>query len=360
MEWQKGLLGFIPENDWLEVPFNPERPNDPFSALINHEKTENIEASYQTIANEYLIPVMAQFHGFDTESRTSFRVPIDTRHVEKGLIKTKINQSELMREYAKAGVIEATKQYEYVVSDGARLAEQIITRTYVANGELLSSGKVTIKENNLDITIDYGVKEEQTNLVIDLSPEADIVEQISTILEKAKDAGVTLNGIILASKTLAKMRSNRSMQIAVNGVNSAGATLRNTAIKTFLSEEFGINSVIMNDELYNVEDGIGEDGRPKVIRKRYFPDDKITFFSKATNGKLIAGLWGDPPEVTNKLAKPKSASGVSPYVYISQYAEDDPSVVWTKASALYIPVLYNPSSLYIATVTEDTVIEDGA
>lgn len=358
MEWQNGILGFIPEKEWIDVPFNPVRPNDPFSALINHEKTDNIAASYQTIANEYLIPVMAQFHGFDTEARTSFRAPIDTRSVEKGLIKAKINQSELMREYMKAGVIEATKQYEYVVSDGVRLGEQIITRTYVANGELFATGKVTIKENNLDITIDYGVKTEQTNLVINLSPDADIVEQITTIIETAKDAGVTLNGIILASKTLAKMRSNRSMQIAVNGTNSAGATLRNTAIKTFLSEEFGINDVILNDELYNVEDGIGEDGRPKVIRKRYFPDDKITFFSKTPSGKLIAGLWGDPPEVTNKLMKTTSASGVSPYVYISQYTENDPAVLWTKASALYIPVLLNPSSLYISTVVEDTVPDD--
>ena len=45
-------------------------------------------------------------------------------------------------------------------------------------------------------------------------------------------------------------------------------------------------------------------------------------------------------------------SSVSPYVYVSQYVENDPAVLWTKASALYMPVLYNPSSLYIATATE--------
>lgn len=353
MEWQNGILGFIPEKDWLDVPFNPTRPNDPISAIVNNVKTDNIVASYQTIANEYMIPVMAQFHGFDTEANTSFRTPIDTRSVEKGLIKTKINQSELMREYMKAGVIENTKQYEYVIKDGTRLAEQVITRTYVANNELLSTGKVTIKENNLDLTIDYGVTQEQTDLSIVLSPDADVVEQISTIIEAAKDAGVKLNGIILASKTLAKMRANRSMQIAVNGVNSAGATLRNTAIKNFLADEFGINEVILNDELYNISNGIGEDGRPKVTPTRYFPDNKITFFAKSPNGKLMAGLWGDPPEVTNKLMTARSANGVSPYVYISQYTENDPAVLWTKASTLYIPVLYNPSSLYIATVTED-------
>lgn len=352
-EWQKGFLGFIPEKDWIGVPFNPERPNDPISALVNNQKTANITASYQTIANEYMIPVMAQFHGFDTEARTSFRIPVDTRSVEKGLIKAKINQSELMREYQKAGVINDSDLYDYVIKDGTRLAEQVITRTYVANNELLSSGKVTIKENDLDLTIDYGVKDEQTDFTVDLSPDADVVEQISTIIETAKDAGVKLNGIILASKVLAKMRSNRSMQIAVNGVNSAGATLRNTAIKNFLSDEFGINDVILNDELFNVENGIGEDGRPKVTPTRYFPENKVTFFSKSPNGKLITGLWGDPPEVTNKLMNVRSANDVSPYVYVSQYTENDPSVLWTKASTLYIPVLLNPSSLYITTVTED-------
>ena len=48
-----------------------------------------------------------------------------------------------------------------------------------------------------------------------------------------------------------------------------------------------------------------------------------------------------------------SASTVSPFVYVSQWAENDPAVLWTKASGLFMPVLYNPSALYIAT-TQDT------
>ena len=34
---------------------------------------------------------------------------------------------------------------------------------------------------------------------------------------------------------------------------------------------------------------------------------------------------------------------------MSQYAEHDPAVTWTKASGLFMPVLFSPDSLYVAT-----------
>ena len=68
------------------------------------------------------------------------------------------------------------------------------------------------------------------------------------------------------------------------------------------------------------------------------------------------GLWGDPAEVdiarfgTSVSTEPS----ISPFVYVTQYAEKDPAVIWTKASGLFIPVLYNPYSLFISTVTDST------
>ena len=63
------------------------------------------------------------------------------------------------------------------------------------------------------------------------------------------------------------------------------------------------------------------------------------------------GLWGDPPEVDAGQFMDVAGSTESPFVYISQWMEKDPAVLWTKASSLFMPVLYNPSSLWIATVT---------
>jgi hypothetical protein len=63
------------------------------------------------------------------------------------------------------------------------------------------------------------------------------------------------------------------------------------------------------------------------------------------------GLWGNPPEADAPAFHHVSGSGVSPYVYLMQWMETDPTVLWTKASALFMPVLYDPQSLFIATVT---------
>lgn len=307
-------------------------------------------AQWQSIAAEYQIPVTAQFHGFDTESQTTFRVPIDTHNIEKGLIKVKINQSERMRELLRSGVRE-NAMYDYIIGDGVRLAEQVFTRTKVAKNELMATGKVTIKENNLDLTVDYGVPEAQTAYTLDLSPDADVPAQLQTIIDNAIDKGVTITGMLTSRKNIAKMRNNTSLQTAINGSAEVGATIKTSALNAYLEEEYGIINIITNDLTYGSSAKIGTDGRPVITSQRYFPENKVTFFATNPGGRMGIGLWGDPPEVSasNSLSV-SSESTVSPYVYITQWSEQDPAVMWTKASGLFMPVLYNPNSLFIATV----------
>ena len=37
-------------------------------------------------------------------------------------------------------------------------------------------------------------------------------------------------------------------------------------------------------------------------------------------------------------------------MYVTQKMEWDPAVLWTKASGLFMPLLYDPNSLWIATI----------
>ena len=348
--WKENFHGFIPESDWLSIGFEVARPNDPIDGLFADLKTNNLVAQWQTIASEYQLPFMANFHGFDTEANTTFRVPVDTHNIEKGLIKVKINQSERMRELAKAGVYGDAELYDYVINDGLRLADSIVTRTKVAKNELMATGKVTIKENNLDLTVDYGVPEENTDYTIDLSPTADLSGQIQEIVDAAADAGVAITCMLTSRKNVTRMRSNAGLQKNINGNVGVGALVRNTALRDYLMDEFGIQQLITNDLTYNSSTKINTDGRPVVTTSRYYPDDKITFFATNPAGRMGVGLWGDPPEADAPSFHNVSGSSVSPYVYIMQWMETDPTVLWTKASALFMPVLYNPSGLYIADV----------
>ena len=346
--WENNILGLIPEAEWLNTEFNPTRQSDPIDGLFDDQKTDNLVAQWQSIADEYQIPVMAQFHGFDTEANTTFRAPIDTHNIEKGLIKVKLNQSERMRALLRAGVREDAL-YDYVINDGIRLADQVITRTKVAKNELMATGKVTIKENNLELTVDYGVSAAQTGIIVDFSEDADIPAQIQSIIDSALAKGTVLTGILTSRAMLTKMRMNRAVQKVIGGIYATGAMVNRSALDAWLEEEFGITTIVTNDLTYGAAASIGSDGRPSVATKRYYPANKISFFATQQNGRLGTGLWGDPPEVDLSNMMKGEASSVSPYVYVSQYQENDPAVLWTKASSLFMPVLFNPTSLYIAT-----------
>lgn len=355
INWEQNILGMVSQADWLDVGAQvPQRQNDPIDGLFSDEKTPNLLAQWQSIASEFQIPVMAHFHGFDTEANTTFRVPIDNHNIEKGLLKVKINQSERLRALIKNGVQGDQELWEYVINDGARLADQIITRTKVAKNELMATGKVSIKENGLNLTVDYGVPAENVAHTLDVGDGAsdDLVSQIQSIIDAAIDEGVIINGIFTSRAALTKIRKNASLQTAINGTYGAGSLIRQTALEEFLNEEFGIQTVITNDLTYGASAAIGSDGRPDITSGRYYPKDKVTFFAANPAGKIGAGLWGDPPEADNYGLLNTNGNTLSPYVYITQWMEKDPAVLWTKASALFMPVLYNPNSLFIAAITE--------
>lgn len=348
--YENDIFGLIPQAEWLDVGFNVTRPNDPIDGLFGDQRTSNLVATWQSIAAEYQIPMMAQFHGFDAEAQTTFRVPVDTHNIEKGLIKVKINQSERMRELLRSGVRQ-DEMFDYIINDGVRLADQVVTRSKVAKNELMASGVVTIHENNLNLTVDYGVPAANTAYQMDFSPIADIDAQIQQVIDDATEQGVIITGMMTSRKNITKMRRNSLIQESINGSAGAGALVSAPALQAYLSENYGIETIVTNDLTYGASATIGQNGRPSIVSQRYYPDDKITFFATNPGGRLGVGLWGDPPEVDAGNFFPVQGSN-QPFVYVMQWMEKDPAVLWTKASGLFIPVLYNPNSLFIGTITD--------
>ena len=142
------------------------------------------------------------------------------------------------------------------------------------------------------------------------------------------------------------------MQTEINGSAASGALVRSTALQAYLEDEFGITTIVTNDLTYGADATFDNDGRPVIQTERYFPEDKVTFFATNSNNRLGVGLWGDPPEVDVQRFMDVQGSEF-PFVYVSQWIENDPTVLWTRASGLFMPVLYDPYSLYIATVSEE-------
>ena len=355
-KFMNGVLGLARPADLLETGMTVSRPNDPLEGLFADIQTDNLVAEWYTIANQYQIPQMAEFHAFDTISQKIEHAPIDEHNVEKGLIKVKRNTSEMLRQLIHRGITQESEMYRLVMRDEvADLADQVVTRAKVARAEVMASGVVTIRENNANLSVDYGVPAAQKALTFDVGDGAsvDALTQLQAIVDAASDAGVELNGMVCARSFLTKLRKNSVIMKAINGTTQDGVLVRNTALLAFLADEFGITNVIVDDLKYAEPwSQLDAENRPVVTTHRYFPANKVTFFGTVNGMKLGTGLWGAPPEVEIANFAQVSQSSESPFVYITQWAETDPAVLWTKASALYMPVLYAPQSLFIATVTD--------
>ena len=358
--FEENIFGMVRKQDLLQIGYDVTRPNDPVDQVIGDVKTDNLIAYWEEIASQYNLPVMAQFHAFDVESQKTLRIPVDNHNIEKGLIKVKIDQSERLQQLMKTGVVSEDSLYNRVLDDGYNLAEQVFTRSKVAKNELLATGKVTIKENGLDLTVDYGVPAANVALVLDFGAGAakPLIDQLEDIFAAADADGNTITGFYTSKAMLNKIRRDESIQKAVNGTLMVGQSVARTALEDFLSREYNINRILLNDLQYSKPLTMGANGRPVVSSQRYYPADRLTFLTG--DGKVADGIWGDPPVVVAKNFmngggdNQVNGSDVSPYVYVSQYKENDPEVVWTKAEGLFMPALYKPTGLYVATAQNTT------
>lgn len=308
--------------------------------LFPDQKTENLKAEYLRLANGATLPVMATVHAFDTEAEIGSRPTFDKMEVEKLLIKRKINQTERVRLLSESGVYSDDAIVRYVFDDMRLMADAVKVRTEVAKMEVLSTGKMNIKENRLDMQVNYHVPAENTTFELDLSEDADIIGQLQTIADQAADNGYTITEAVTSNKVLRKLATNKGIQTLIFGAVGQGTYVPNERLRGLFSQLFGFGTITTYDLRYKTQKADGTE-----LTHRFFPEDKITFIGAPQVG---VGLWGvSPEEAEYGQYNDKSADQ---YITITQWATPDPVAVWTKATGLFIPVLPDPNALFIATV----------
>ena len=335
------VLTMISDKDRLDFSQNYSiQRNYVGDILFPDVKTDNLEAEYERLSEGMELPTAAMVHAFDTEAAIGVRPSFEKVNVEKLLIKEKINQSERLAHLLKRGVVES-RLVEYVYDDMNRLSNNVKTRTEIAKMEVMSTGKMTIKENGLDITIPYGV-----NKTKDLSgwdnPDHDILSDIEEMVELAVDAGYAVNAVLTSTKMISYMRKNTGIANAINGVNGARIVTK-AQIDTMLDELYGIKTVRVNDASYGVPTADNK-GRTAV---RFFPENVFTLYIEGIGGKVGSGLWGVTPEEERQGAF--TDVNFKQFITISQWETPDPVAEWTKASGVFIPVLPNPFAMVIGT-----------
>lgn len=346
------ILKMLEKKDQLDFSQNflIPRPQYLGDVIFPDRKTQHFKAEYLSMAAGDQLPTMALIHGLDTEAHIASRPALERVTVEKLFIKEKINQSESLRMAQENGITDDSALLDQVFNDWARLAENVRCRTEAAKMEVLSTGKMTVNENGLNFAVNFSVPTANSNLTLDLSTaQKDALGQIMAIVEKAREKGMTISGMVTSSKVLSKLLTNEGISRAIYGGAGAGAMVTRSQLSTLFNDLFGFSVIRTNDLRYNTETKTGA-----KTTKRFFAENKVSFLA-SYNGlqDFGVGLWGvTPEEITLGGWTGKSAEQ---FITLTQWTEQDPTAVWSKASALFTPVLPNPEGLFIATATLPTV-----
>lgn len=339
------ILSMISDKDRLDFSQNIAiNRNYVGDILFPDVKTENLEAEYMRLAEGMDLPTAAKVHAFDTEAAIGQRPDFEKVTVEKLLIKEKINQSERTRLLLNHGVSE-NNIIKYVYDDMGRLASSVKTRTEVAKMEVLSTGKMTINENNLNFQIDFGINKTKS-LSGWGTASHDIIGDIDAMIDMAKNKGYKPNRAITSAKMMGYMKKNTAIQKQIKGVNGAGMAITEAEVKNLFVALFDL-VIIVDEDAYAT---LAADGKTRTTKK-FFNDNVFTIFQTSNGGNAIGtGLWGVTPE--EEAYGPYSAKSAKQFITISQWETADPVAEWTKASGVFIPVLPNPYSVVIGTLGE--------
>lgn len=299
-------------------------------AIFPDVKTQYLKAEYYRLMSGQNIPVVALVHALDTEARIGTRPTFEKVLTEKLFIKEKLNQSERLRMAIENGVPDNEALTNFVFDDASNLFEAVLARTKVMKGQIMGTGSLKIKENNVDMTIDLGVPSEAKVTLSDWSnPDADIMGDIQKMVTIAEDNGYVVNKALTSLSMINYMRSNTAMQTAVLGAANK-RLLTKQELANLLMQEYGI-TVDRCDEKFRFEkaDGTFKTGR-------YFKENVFTLYEANQNGSFGTGLWGPTPEEEQAAAFISDQQRL--FITLSMWATQDPVTTWTKASGMFIPV----------------------
>ena len=224
--------------------------------------------------------------------------------------------------------------------------------------EALSTGKMTINENNVSMEVDFGVPSDQKVATKWAVADADIIGDIDKWVTIANGKGQTPTVAITSKKVFSLIQRNAAVQKAIFGINGAGILPSLAQVNNLLAQQFNGLTLNIDEERYGVIDTAADS--MKVTQGRFFPEDKFVMCSVGYDGSVGTGLWGVTPEELEQGGA-FDEKRQEQYVTCVRWDTQDPVATWTKASGLFIPVLLNVYGHIIATIdtTSEQALENG-
>lgn len=288
----------------------------------------------------------ATFRAYDAESPIAARPGVTRVTGELPPISRKIRLGEYDRLRNARASDERIR--EALLDDTARMARAVAARLELARGEALVSGQLALSENGVIATVNFGRAAGHTvtaailwSTVATAVPVQDMLSWQQTYIDAN---GEPPGAAVTSTQVLGYMLRNAELRglLAANGVTPSVAT--QSGLNAVL-QAYGLPPIYTYDARVSVA---GVATRPIAINRFLFLPAPVepTSVDGTDLGAVLLGTTAEAMELGYGLASGVEQPGLVAGAYVTQ----DPVAVWTKASAIGLPVLANPNLSFAATV----------
>jgi hypothetical protein len=288
---------------------------------------------------------MGSFRTYDAESKVADRLSLSRIMGELPPISLKTRLSEYARLREKNVVDQQV--VDAILNDARKLTRDTAARIEKARGDTLVTGTTPFAEFGAGFTVDWGRRGSHTVTAGTLwsNPSADIVSDLEAwCLVYETTNGVQPGSVLVSRQTLAYMMRNASVRNLVFPASSTQPTVVGLDRLNEAIMAFGLPDIEVYRSQVNVAGSATQvipTNKLLLLPEEVAPDDY-------EGTQLGMTLWGQTLEAQEPGYGIEEAD--QPGIVAGAYKTQDPVAIWTKASAIGMPVLANPDLSFCATV----------
>jgi hypothetical protein len=311
------------------------------ASLFPEVKKQSLE--FELIKGAGRTPVVASVHAFDTEAEIGSR-EASKMALEAALIKRKIGltEKEIIALENPRNAAEQTYLMQNVYNDIDVLVAGVNARIEQMRMEVLAKGTLTLAENGLNTSINYGVPAANKEALAgtDLWTDTANSDPLDDLLRWADTLGSRPTRALTSNSVLSSLLKHPKVISALFGTGSGRIASRGD-LNAFLSQH-DLPQIAVYDAKFRKQNANGT-----YTLNRYFPNNSFVMFGDGALGETLFGptaeeirLTRDPSIETSKIGN----------VLAMVYEENvDPVSTWTKAVATAIPSFPAADEVFQAT-----------
>lgn len=220
---------------------------------------------------------------------------------------------------------------------------KLITSAYITvermRMEALTTGTISLASNGEAYAYDFGVPVDQLQTVTKSwsDPTADVLADITAIVDGMKAKGVTITRAVCNNSVATALRTNNAIKNSIYVLGGGSIpSITSERVLNYIYEETGIS--------FYVYDNVWVDENKQA--HKYIPDDTVVFLPDGTLGYTNFGTTPEESDLMNSIAD-SSVSLVNNAIAVTNHIEHDPVLVETKVSMICLPSFERANEIVI-------------